>query len=260
MPPMLEEAALQGDPRLGEGGHGPSGRGDRPAGLVVVHQGRSLIVARRTGKTAIEDIQLEGGIVVHVTLDKESGTFHARYDEIFKGDNIEHHGGESWQNKDLKALRTEVRQWCKEKIRLQWEPIIVIYPNGGRSHSSEKEVLGCRFERLMRAKKLKGDEYEWRSWAYTNPNGSFVTDNDLDVYGPGGNEGQPTAFRSYEDPPVIIPYMPERWLALFKIIDMEKTLRRKLRDIINAGESKIDAFLGRVSSTGLLAFTPKDQP
>lgn len=216
-------------------------------------------MARRIGRIAVEEIKLEGGIVVRVTLEKESGTFHAQYDEVFKGDQIEHHGGESWQNKDLDALRKEVHEWYKAKIQLKWEPVIVIYPNRGYEHGRETNVLGSSFTRLMRAKKIKGDEYEWRSWAYSKPNnGPFVHDKDITVYPPGGNEGHPMAFGSDEDPPVIVPYTPERWLALLQLIEMETKLRERLCEIVNAGEAKLDAFLGRVRSAGLLAFTPKE--
>lgn len=208
---------------------------------MVVDHGRSLNVARRTGRIAVEEIKLEGGIVVKVTLDKESGVFHARYDEVFKGDNIESHGGERWKDKDLDALRKQVKEWYKEKVQLRWEPVIVIYPNRDRSYSNEKKVLGGSFERLMRAKKLKGDEYEWRSWAYSKPDGGFVCDKDLEVYPSSGKDSTPTAFGSDEDPPIIMPYTPERWLSLLQLV------KHKIGTLNVAGnrESKSPGIMNR---------------
>ena len=76
----------------------------------------------RPGNISLDDIKLEGGIVVHVTLNKETGVFHARYDEVHVGENIQAHGGESWEGKDLEKIREDVRKWAKEKRRSSGKP------------------------------------------------------------------------------------------------------------------------------------------
>lgn len=211
----------------------------------------------RPGQISLDDIKLEGGIVVKVHLDKETGIFHARYEEIWRGENIEHHGGESWEGKDLEKIRKDVHEWAKREKALKWEPVIAIGPKDsfgiGRNHS----VLGQSFERLMRAKKHKGDDYEWRSWAYNKPTDrGFVYDTDLEVYPPSGSTSEPSAWNDGIDP-VVMEYTPERWLALLKLIEMEKTLRDKLHELVAGGEQKLVGFLAQVPTIGLLGLAPK---
>jgi hypothetical protein len=211
----------------------------------------------RPGNISLDDIKLEGGIVVHVTLNKESGVFHARYDEIHVGENIQAHGGESWEGKDLEKIREDVKRWAKEKKALKWEAVIAVGPEEGFGMHGAHEVLGQSFKRLMRAKKHKGEGYEWRNWAYSKPgkDGSFIYDHDLEVYPPSSQASQPEAFRSNVKP-IILEYTPERWLALLKLVEMEGALRKKLQDLVEDGENKFSLFLEKVPAIGLLGLAP----
>lgn len=212
----------------------------------------------RPGQIALDDICLEGGIVVKVHLNKETGVFHARYDEIWKGENIEHHGGESWEGKDLEKIRADVRKWALEEKALKWEPMIAVGPENGFGMHNARSVLGQKFERLMRAKKHKGESYEWRSWAYNKPDdGGFIYDKDLEVYPPSGSTSEPSTFRDGDIPPVVMEYTPERWLALLQLVEMEKALRTKLLELVEGGEKKLTGFLAQVPSIGLLGLAQK---
>lgn len=213
----------------------------------------------RPGQIALDDILLEGGIVVQVHLDKEKGIFHARYDEIHRGENIEAHGGESWEGKDLEKIRKDVYEWAKREKALKWEPVIAVGPEDGFGMHGAHEVLGQSFKRLMRAKKHKGDGYEWRNWAYNKPaDGGFVYDKDLEVYPPSSQASEPEAFRS-DVKPILLEYTPERWLALLKLVEMEKALRDKLYELVEGGEKKFVVFLEKVPTTGLLGLAPGEK-
>lgn len=210
----------------------------------------------RNGFIRLDDIELEGGIVVHVELDKEKGIFHARYDEVWEGENITAHGGESWEGKDLEKIRQDVKTWAKEKKALKWEPVIAVWDADGYGQSNHK-VLGQQFERLMRAKKHKGDDYEWRSWAYNTPDKNFVKDTDLEVYPPSAQASEPSKFRDHENAPVIMEYSPEKWLALLKLVEMERALKSRFHEIVGGGKEKVEQLLAKIPSAGLLAFAPK---
>ena len=214
----------------------------------------------RPGTISLDDINLEGGIVVHVYLDKEKGIFHARYDEVHVGENIQAHDGESWEGKDLEKLREDVKKWAKEKKALKWEPVIAVGPEDGFGMHGAHGVLGQSFKRLMRAKKHTGDGYEWRNWAYSKPgkDSSFIYDHDLEVYPPSSQASEPEAFRSNVKP-IILEYTPDRWLALLKLVEMENALRDKLRDLVEEGEQKFNVFLEKVPATGLLGLAPKEK-
>lgn len=213
----------------------------------------------KPGQIALDDIKIEGGIVVKVSLNKETGVFTARYDELWKGEHIEHHGGKTWEGKDLEKIRKDVQEWAKREKVLKWEPVISVGPEGGFGMHNAKTVLGQKFERLMRAKNHKGDGYEWRNWAYSKPgkDGSFVYDTDLEVYPPSGQSSEPSAFQRGEIPPVTMEYTPERWLALLQLVQMEKALRTKLMELVEGGEKKLVGFLAKVPTTGLLGLTTK---
>lgn len=209
------------------------------------------------GWVRLDDIELEGGIVVKVSLDKEKGIFHARYDEHWKnGENEEHHGGKSWEGKDLEKIRNDVYIWAKEEKALKWEPVIAIWDADGYGGARHK-VLGQQFDRLMRAKKHKGDDYEWRHWAFSAPDKNFIYDTDLEVYAPAAQTSEPSKFRSDENKPVIMEYSPEKWLALLKLVEMESALRDRFHEIVGSGKEKVEQLLEKIPTAGLLAFAPK---
>lgn len=208
------------------------------------------------GTITVDEVKLEGGITIPILLSKESGIFRARIDRTFEGHNTTHHESESWEDKDLDKVRTKIHQWHKDNVKLDWEPLIVLFPGGGSDYRSRSEnVLGSCFERMMRAKKLTSENYEWRSWAFSKPDGGFVYAHDLDVYPPGGKEHRPEKWRSNETDPVIIPYTPERWTALLQLVKMENALRERLAVIMQSDEMKLDLFFRQVTGTGLLAFS-----
>lgn len=211
---------------------------------------------RSAGKITLEEIRLEGGVVIPVTLEKETGTFEAVFEDRYENASQSIHSDKTWRNKDLEKLRQEVKAWHHEKVRLKWEPVIVLWtdPNG----NSDLKVLGCSFERLMRAKKLSGDDYEWRYWAISTPDEDFVYKEDLEVYAPSGGRGKPKAWGNNPEP-VVMPYTGARWTSLLNLIEMEEALRSRLRDIMSSDEPKIDGFLDRLNSGGLLAFRPKGE-
>jgi hypothetical protein len=206
------------------------------------------------GQIALDDIELEGGIVVKVRLDKETGIFHASYTEFFKMENGEAHGGESWSGKDLEKIRSDVRQWAKEKKALKWEPVIVIAPKNAMGLHDGQSVLGQVFDRRMRARKHKGDDFEWRTWAHSKPDGSFVYANDLEVYAPGSQSSAPSAWSGSLDP-VTIEYTSERWLALLQLRDMERALQKRLEELVEGGAKAISGFLAKVPAVGLLGLS-----
>jgi hypothetical protein len=220
---------------------------------------------RRPGWIALDDIELEGGVVVRVQLDKEKGVFHARYEEVHKGEDCEYHSGKTWEGKDLEKIRADVSEWHRAMNQLKWEPVIVIQECG---HSNQKAVLDQGFTRMMRARKMNGKGYEWRYWPVTKPeekeeggqrigSGSFVNDHDLDVYPPGAMSSEPFTTRSDETPPVILEYTPERWTALLTLVEMEKALHARFREIVEHGAEEVGKLLTRIPSVGLLAFTEK---
>ena len=211
-------------------------------------------MGRKVGRMKLEEIKLEGGVIVPVSLDKETGTFHAEYLETFSGENETHQFNEHWQDKDLEKLRIQVREWARTQRKLDWKPVIVLHRTVDGWNSRVKSVLGCGFERLMRAKKLKGEGYEWRGWALTAPDRNFIYDTDLDVYPPSGHASEPKAYRHNDREPIVIEYTPERWLALFRLIEMEKALQAKLEEIFGSGEKRLDLFFSKLQDGGLLAF------
>ena len=218
----------------------------------------------RPGQIALDDIKLEGGIVVHVRLNKESGIFYADYMETYEGENQTHHDTKSWEGKDLEKIRAEVREWAANEKALKWEPVIAVGPKDSFGLSQGTTVLGQTFQRLLRGKKHKGGGYEWRYWAFSKPakNGEthtgFVYDKDLEVYPPAGKTHEPSAFRDGDVNPVILEYTPERWLALLQLVEMEKALKEKLNDLVVAGEGKLAGFLANVPKIGLLGLAPKE--
>lgn len=216
------------------------------------------------GRISLDDIVIEGGVVVHVALDKESGVFHADYFKTHEGENIHHHETKAWQGKDLEQIRKDVRDWAKKEKALKWEPVIAVGPVDTFGMHQAKNVLGQKFERLMRAKKVDGEGYEWRYWAYNKPadkNGhtGFIYDKDLEVYPPSGSTSEPSAWRDGETEPVVMEYTPERWLALLQLVQMEKALRTKLLELVEGGEKKLTTFLAQVPSIGLLGLAPKQK-
>lgn len=214
----------------------------------------------RPGQIALDDMKLEGGIVVKVSLNKETGIFTARYDEVHVGENIEAHGGESWEGKDLEKIRRDVHKWATEQKALKWEPVIAVGPKDSFGMGRDHVVLGQSFMRLMRGRKHRGEGYEWRSWAFNKPNnGGFVYDHDLEVYPPSSQASEPSAFRSGDLDPVVMEYTPERWLALLKLVEMEKALRDKLYELVEGGEKKLLPFLEKVPTIGLLGLAPKEK-
>jgi hypothetical protein len=218
----------------------------------------------RPGRIKLEEIKLEGGIVVPVYLHKETGVFSAEYVEEYvraEADcELHTNANEHWSGKDLEKLREDVRRWAREKKQLQWEPVIVLYSGVSRFTHHGRTVLGNTFERLMRGKKLHGDGYEWRQWGHQkSARGGFIYDTDLEVVPPSGRASEPMPLNSGEAEPQIIAYRPERWSALLKLVEMETALRERLTDIIGAGEAKIDALLTSVREGGLLALMgPKE--
>lgn len=222
-------------------------------------------MARRghKGRISLDDIEIEGGIVVHVALDKESGVFYAEYMHVHEGENIQHHDTKSWEGKDLEKIRVDIRKWAQEEKALKWEPMIAVAPKDSFGMHNAHSVLGQKFERLMRAKKIDGEGYEWRSWAYTKPSkheghsSGFIYDKDLEVYPPSGSTSEPTAFRDGDIQPVVMEYTPERWLALLQLVEMEKALRDRLHELVAGGEQKLTGFLSKVPSIGLLGLAPK---
>lgn len=212
----------------------------------------------RPGQIALDDIVLEGGIVVHVRLNKETGVFHADWMHVYEGDNETHHDTKSWEGKDLEKIRQDVRDWAKENKALHWEPVISVGPKDSFGMHQAHVVLGQAFQRLLRAKKHSGDGYEWRYWAFSKPGKetSFVYDKDLEVYPPAGKTSEPSAFRDGEIDPVILEYTPERWLALLQLVEMEKALKTRLLELVEGGEKKLALFLEKVPTTGLLGLAP----
>jgi hypothetical protein len=208
------------------------------------------------GWIRLDDIKLEGGIVVTVNLDKNEGIFHAEYSKILEMENGQHHDGETWKGKDLEKIREDVQKWHKEQKALKWEPVIVVKPAEGFGHHRRK-VLGQEFERLMRAPMHTGKGYEWRSWAYQKPDGGFLYDKDLEVYGPGGQDSEPTKGFHSDVKPVIMPYTPERWKALLQLVKMEAALRDRLEGIVKGGNEQLENFLLKVPQMGLMGLTPK---
>lgn len=208
------------------------------------------------GTVHIEDVKLEGGITIPIILHKEDGIFRAHHNLVFEGENTTHYDGKSWEDKDLDKVRKDIKQWHQSNVKLKWEPMIILHPSGERFGSSrQKKVLGSAFERMLRAKKLKSDDYEWRTWAYSKSESgsSFVYDHDLEVYPPGATASAPEAYRD-EETPVVIAYTPERWHALLQLIKMEEALRERLSEIMKMDEPKLDVFFKKIQSGGLLAF------
>lgn len=212
------------------------------------------------GRISLDDIVIEGGVVVNVALDKESGVFHADYNKLHEGENIQSHETKAWHGKDLDQIRKDVREWAKKEKALKWEPVISVGPEDSFGMHQAKSVLGQKFERLMRAKKVDGEGYEWRYWAYSKPadkngHGGFVYDKDLEVYPPTASTSEPSAYRQGDINPVIMGYTPERWLALLQLVEMEKALRTKLLELVEGGEKKLTGFLAQVPTTGLLGLS-----
>ena len=160
--------------------------------------------------------------------------------------------------KDLEKIRKDVQEWAKREKALKWEPVITVGPKDSFGIGREHVVLGQSFARLMRAKKHKGDDYEWRSWAYSKPDGSFVYDKDLEVYAPAGQASEPSAWGGGIDP-ILLEYTPERWLALLKLVEMEKALKDKLHELVEGGEKKFSLFLEKVPAIGLLGLAPDEK-
>lgn len=213
------------------------------------------------GMMTIEEVKLEGGITIPITLIKESGIFFAEHFQTFEGENITHNDHERWEDKDLDKVRAKIKAWHLEKVKLKWEPIIVLWPGGTGFHNSVNKVLGSGFERMMRAKKLSSDSYEWRSWAYKKPNSDFLYDHDLEVYEPSGTTGEPHGWQNEPDP-VILAYTPARWTSLLQLRKMEEALRDRLEEILKADVAHMDLFFNKIQSAGLLAFTgakPKEK-
>jgi len=215
----------------------------------------------RPGNISLDDIELEGGVVVHVVLNKETGVFSANYHKVYDGDNSQHHETKSWEGKDLEKIREDVRQWAKENKQLKWEPVITVGPKDSFGMHHAHHVLGQCFQRIMRAKKLDADGYEWRYWAFSKPgkDTSFVYDKDLEVYPPAAQASEPRAWREGDVEPVILEYTPERWLALLQLVEMEKALREKLHELVEGGEKKLSLFLEKVPAIGLLGLAPKER-
>lgn len=211
------------------------------------------------GEIRLDPINLEGGISVDVVMDKKTGEFTATYQAVHEMENGEHHDSERWSGKDLEKIRQDVKKWAQEQKALKWEPVIVVIPSDGY-RSSRKEVLGQEFYRCMRAKKHRGKDYEWRSWAYQKPGGGFLYDEDLEVYGPGGQAGEPHVFGQHSDvAPVVMEYTPEKWQALLKLVEMEKALRERLFEIVSGGKKELEPFLKRLPSVGLVGLQPKSK-
>lgn len=207
------------------------------------------------GTVLLDDIKLEGGLVVRVSLDKKTGIFHARYSETFKMENGTHHDGESWSGKDLEKIREDVKRWAREKKALKWEPVIVVGPADAFGMHGGRKLLGHQFIREMRAKKLKGDGYEWRGWAHQKPdNGGFVYDEDLEVYPPSGTISAPAPWGGGAEP-VVIEYTPDRWLALLQLAAMEAILKTRFSELVEGGEKQILGFLAKVPQVGLLGLS-----
>jgi hypothetical protein len=205
----------------------------------------------------LDPIELEGGLKVDVRLNKEDGVFHAHYDEIHEGENVLHHGGKSWEGKDLEKIRVDVHEWAKKEKKLKWEPVIVVSGKRGYRHD-EHDVLGQIFDRMMRAKTVDSKTYVWREWAYTKPgDGGYVRDTDLEVYPPSGEASEPGKFRSDDPEPVVMEYSAEKWLALLKLVQMEEALRKKFAEIVGQGKGKLELALERVPIAGLLALDGK---
>jgi hypothetical protein len=216
------------------------------------------------GHILVEEMKLEGGITVPVTMCKEDGSFHAVFNERHRdGEDGVYMSGQRWGDGTLEGIRIQIRKWHQEASQLRWEPVIVLYPGSRRLHSDNFRLLGCDVDRLMRAKKISGKGYEWRHWGTTHGDHlgdrsrSFVEKEDLEVPPPSGMAGEPTAWGG-EGEPVLIAYTPERWSSLLKLYHMEEELRARMREIVNSDEEVIDAFLGRVRTNGLLAFQPKE--
>lgn len=211
------------------------------------------------GWITLDPIELEGGIKVEVRLSKDDGIFHAYYDEIHEGEHVVHHGGKTWEGKDLEKIRVDVREWANAEKKLKWEPVIVVWNEKGYGGRNEHHVLGHRFDRLMRAKAHRGELYVWRNWAYTKPgkDHNFVYDTDLEVYPPSGETGAPCKYRSDEPEPVVMDYSADKWVALLKLIEMEEALTKKFTEIVGQGKDKLELVLKRVPIAGLLAFDGK---
>jgi hypothetical protein len=54
-------------------------------------------------------------------------------------------------------------------------------------------------------------------------------------------------------------YTPERWLALLKLVEMEKALRDRLHELVEGGEKKLSPFLEKVPAIGLLGLAPSNK-
>lgn len=208
------------------------------------------------GRVKLDDIKLEGGIIVKVHLVKETGIFHATYFRRYETERGWESENKSWEGKDLDKIRADIAKWAKEEKALKWEPVISVSSNDEWHSGGKHKVLGQEFERLMRAPKLKGEGFEWRNWAHEKPDGGWLYDSDLEVYGPSATTSEPTNFHG-DNEPVVMAYTPERWLALLDLVKMEEALRDRLQEFVSAGNQKLELFLSTIPQSGLLGLVPE---
>lgn len=163
--------------------------------------------------------------------------------------------------KDLEELKTEAAKWLEENRALKWRPVIVIRPEGDRYSAREasEEEIDFSYERYFQSKRPDGS----RVWKHFQnepgaeiPEGKEMGWNDVADKGVAGCSTSEPYIANRKDS-IIMPYTPERWMALRTISHMIRKLNERISKELKGGAQKFLAHIAKLGTTSLLP-APKE--